>query len=71
MNDQVYTVGKWGEYKTYQCTACPFDSLELSVTLEHYAKKHAISLKTKRPLEALLFDAFGERIYHTPESNGS
>jgi len=38
--NEPYTVGDWNGYPCYQCSACPFASLEEEVLLLHIAQRH-------------------------------
>jgi hypothetical protein len=35
-----YTTGKWGVYDQYQCTHCPYDTLNQDEILLHVYHKH-------------------------------
>jgi len=55
---QRYTVGKWHDLPNYQCTQCPFSTLDKAEMEEHWQKVHAPKPKPRRVVPQLV-DRFG------------
>ena len=60
-DEQRFTVGTWSGFPNYECTLCPFSTLDRR-TMEDHQRAHL--MPPVRPIESLLFDAHGDAIEH-------
>lgn len=67
--DRLYTEGSWHGMPRYQCTQCPFDSLNEEVIRDHIRLRHMAPEPTTRTVAGLV-DAHGNPITVTEVTDG-
>ena len=58
---ELWTVSRWKDQDNYECTHCPFSTLDLSLMQEH-ALEHLPQPKKIRQVETEFFDRFDNPI---------
>jgi len=58
----IAKIGRWGEYRNFECLACDFKTLNRDTALAHYQSEHAPAPPAPAPVEAVLLDRWGNAI---------
>ena len=57
----IAKIGRWGEYRNFECLACDFKTLNIDTALAHYQSEHAPAPPAPAPVSGGVFLLQGNR----------